>query len=311
MTSDPLVSIIIISYNTRQMTLECIQTVIDETTVPYELIVLDNASPDGSAEAVAEAYPDIMLMAETENLGYAKGNNVAVTHARGEYILLLNPDTLILDGAIDKMMDFAKRRPDAGIWGCKHLTADRKLNESCCWRRLTLWNVFCRTTGLTGIFPNSELFNSENYGGWDRNNERQIDVVIGAFMLMKRDFWDQLGGFDLRYIMYGEETDLCLRAAAAGAAPLLYPDAEIVHYQSASQTVRVDKQIRMLKGKLTLIDTHFPPWQRLIGRTLFGLWPLTRAMASRLRGGKGEGAVWAEIWSRRSEWWDGYPPLEG
>ena len=305
----PLVSIIIVSYNTKEMTLACIQSVIDETTVPYELIVLDNASSDGSAEAIAQAYPDIHFMAETDNHGFAKGNNLAAVHARGEYLLLLNPDTLVLDGAIDKLVAFAEGSPEAGIWGGRHLDAERKMREDACWRRLSLWNVFCRTAGLTGLFSKSALFNSEAYGGWLRDTERQVDVITGALMLMKRRFWEELGGFDLRFIMYGEEVDLCLRAAQAGAAPLFTPTVEIVHFGGASQNVRADKQIRVIKAKLTLIDRHFPSWQRGLGRRLYALWPWSRALAGRLRGAKGEGSVWSEIWDRRSEWWGGYPPL--
>jgi len=295
----PLVSIIIVSYNTKEMTLACIQSVIDETTIPYELIVLDNASSDGSAEAIAQAYPDINFRAETDNHGFAKANNIAAVDARGEYLLLLNPDTLVLDGAIDKLVSFAQGTPEAGIWGGRHLTGERKLSADCCWSKLTLWNVFCRSTGLTGVFPKSEFFNSEAYGGWQRDSERQVDVITGALFLMKREFWNELGGFDLRYIMYGEEVDLCLRAAAKGAAPRITPTSEIIHYGGASQTVRADKQIRIMKAKITLIERHFPT-----------LWPWFRAMAGRLRGTKGEGSVWSEIWDRRKEWWDGYPPLE-
>ncbi len=307
--SDPLVSILIISYNTRVMTLDCIRSVIDETTVPYEIIVMDNASEDGSAEAIAEAFPDIMLLAETENHGFAKANNLAAEYARGDYVLLLNPDTLVLDGAIDRLVSFAEAHPEAGIWGGRHLTGARTLSADCCWRKMNLWNVFCRTVGLTGIFPKSEFLNSEAYGGWQRDTERQVDVITGALMLMKRDFWNELGGFDLRYIMYGEEVDLCLRAAQAGAAPLFTPTVEIVHFGGSSQNVRADKQIRVIKAKLTLIDLHFPRWQRWLGRTIFALWPWSRAMASKLRGAKGEGSVWTEIWGRRKEWWAGYPPL--
>lgn len=309
-TSQPIVSIIIISYNTRQMTLDCIQSVIDQTSVPYELIVMDNASDDGSAEAIAQAFPDIRFMAEEVNHGFAKANNLAAVHATGEYLLLLNPDTLVLDGAIDKLLAFAEARPDAGIWGARNLTGARKLSADCCWRRMTLWNVFCRTAGLTGIFPNSEFFNSEAYGGWLRDSERQVDIITGCFMLMKLDFWNALGGFDLRFIMYGEEVDLCLRAAAMGAAPRITPDAEIVHFGGSSQTVRADKQIRVIKAKLTLIDRHFPSWQRGLGHRLFALWPWSRAFVARLRGSKGEGSIWNEIWARREEWWDGYPPLD-
>ena len=304
----PLVSIIIISYNTRQMTLDCIRSVIDETRVPYEIIVMDNASDDGSAEAIAEAFPDIQLMAEDVNHGFAKANNLAAKRAVGEYVLLLNPDTLVLDGAIDTLMDFAGANPEAGIWGGRHLDAERRMRKDTCWRKMSLWNTFCRFTGLTGLFSESEFFNSEAYGGWQRDSVRQVDVVTGALFLIKRAFWEELGGFDLRYIMYGEEVDLCLRAAEKGAAPLMTPDAEIIHYGGASQTVRADKQIRIMKAKLTLIDRHFPSWQRGLGRAMFALWPWSRALVARLRGGE---KSWAEIWDRRAEWWAGYPELEG
>lgn len=315
MTSDiagqaPVVSIIIISYNTKDMTLECLRTVVDQTTVPYELIVMDNASTDGSAEAIAAEFPDIQLMAETENHGFAGANNIVATHAKGEYLLLLNPDTLVLDGAIDKLVAFGQRTPEAGIWGGKTLWGDRTLNAGSCWGKLTLWNVFCRASGLTGVFSGSELFNSEAYGNWDRSTERDVDIVTGCFLLIKRDFWHALGGFDLSFIMYGEEADLCLRATQAGASPRVTPDAVIVHYGGASQKVRADKQIRVIKGKITLIDRHFPRWQRWIGRNLFALWPWSRAMVGRFRGAGGEQSVWAEIWRRRAEWIDGYPPLK-
>ena len=306
-TSLPLVSILIISYNTREMTLECIASVIDQTTVPYELIVMDNASTDGSAEAIAAAFPDIRLIAEEVNHGFAKANNLAALEARGDYLLLLNPDVLVLDGAIDTLMDFAAAHPQAGIWGGRHLDGEGRMRKDTCWRKLSLWNVFCRTTGLTGVFSESEFFNAEAYGGWPRDTVRQVDVVTGALFLIKRAFWIELGGFDLRYIMYGEEVDLCLRAAAQGAAPIMTPKAEIIHYGGASQKVRADKQIRIMKAKITLIDLHFPRGQRWLGRTLFALWPWSRSVVARLRGGD---SSWAEIWARRDEWRAGYPPLD-
>ena len=113
---DPVVSILVISYNTREMTLACLASVVAETGVPYELIVLDNASTDGSAEAIAAAFPQARLIASRDNLGFAKGNNVASEGARGRYILLLNPDTLVLDRAIDRLVAFAGRirRPASG-----------------------------------------------------------------------------------------------------------------------------------------------------------------------------------------------------
>ena len=118
-----------------------------ETTIPHEVIVLDNNSPDGSAAAIAEAFPHIRLIASPENHGFAKGNNIAAGYARGDYILLLNPDTVVLDGAIDKLVAFADRTPAAGVWGGRTLYADGSLNAGSCNSLQTLWSIFCRTIG--------------------------------------------------------------------------------------------------------------------------------------------------------------------
>ena len=305
----PKVSIIVISYNTRDMTLDCLRSVQAETKVPYELIVLDNQSSDGSVEAIATEFPDIRLMRAEENHGFAKGNNIAVEDARGDYLLLLNPDTVILDGAIDRVVEFAIRAPHARIWGGRTLYGDRSLNPGSCWRRMSLWNVFCRTTGLTGIFPRSPVFNSEAYGGWDRSTERQVDIVCGCFLLIRRVDWQALGGFDPGFFMYGEEADLCLRAIRdLGATPRVTPDATIVHYGGASEKVRSDKMVRLLSSKSELIRRHIPWPYRSFAQTLFRYWPYTRRLISALRGSNRESArVWREIWNRRAEWQNGYP----
>ncbi|MDH2328602.1 glycosyltransferase family 2 protein [Cereibacter sp. SYSU M97828] len=315
-STDPRLSIIVVSYNTREMTLEALRSVKAQTKTSYELIVVDNASADGSAEAIAAEFPDIHLMAETANHGFAKANNIAAEHARGEYVLLLNPDTVVLDGAIDKLMAFAERTPKALIWGGRTVFGDGSLNIASCWRRMTLWNVFCRSTGLTGMFPKSEIFNSEAYGGWQRDTERAVDVVVGAFMLMPLSLWHKLGGFDLQFVMYGEEADLCLRARAFGADPRVTPEAEIIHYVGASNALRVNKEIMLLKAKALLIRRHFPEWQRPLALWLFRMWPLSRyAALSLLASLPGQGkrrasaGDWGQIWKRRGEWQEGYAPL--
>lgn len=309
----PQVSIIVVSYNTRDMTLGCLRSVVDQTQSAFELIVVDNASEDGSAEAIAAEFPDITLMAEAENHGFALANNIAAKRTHGEYLLLLNPDTLILDGAIDRLLEFAKTMPNAGIWGGRTLFGDRSLNRTSCWRRMTLWNIFCRTTGLTSIFPRSGLLNSEAYGDWDRGTVRQVDIVTGCFLLMRRTDWDALDGFDTSFIMYGEEVDLCLRAERdLGAKPHVTPDATIVHYGGASQKVRSDKMVRLLKAKTELVKRHISGWRRPIAIWMFRLWPWSRKVALGLMArlglrepGQGAG-VWGEVWDRRDEWRDGF-----
>jgi GT2 family glycosyltransferase len=315
LTDGPLVSILVISYNTRAMTIECLKSVVAETTVPHELVVVDNASPDGSAAAIAAAFPDLRLIASAENLGFAKGNNLAAREAKGRYILLLNPDTLVLDHAIDRLVAFAERTPRAGIWGGRTLHGDRTLNPSSVFGRVTLWSLFCRASGLALIFRRSALFNPEEMGAWDRSDERDVDVVQGSFFLIRRELWEHLGGFDPVFLMYGEEQDLCLRARAAGARPRMTPEATIIHYHGASSR-RADREIMTLKARATLIRRHFPAWQRPLGLFLLGVWPWSRMVSgdtlAKLSGRRhfAEAArMWGDVWRARADWRRGYPPL--
>lgn len=308
MCTSPEISVLVISYNTRDMTLACLRSVQAETTVPYELIVVDNNSPDGSAEAIADDFPEITLLAETENHGFAKANNIAAARARGEYLLLLNPDTVVLDGAIDKLLAFAKQRPEALIWGGRTLYEDGSINRTSCYQRMSLWSVFCQTSGLAGLFPKSEIFRSESYGQWDRGNERQVDIVTGCFLLIKRTDWETLGGFDPAFFMYGEETDLCLRAIRdLGAAPRVTPDATIIHYGGASEKIRAERMVRLMGVKIQLIRAHFPAWQRSLACSIFRLWPWSRKWVFPVLGRRKEEVdVWSEVWARRAEWWQGF-----
>lgn len=303
----PRLSVIVVSYNTRDMTLDCLRSVFAETASNIEVIVVDNASSDGSAGAIAEEFPDIRLLAETTNHGFAQANNIAATLARGEYLLLLNPDTVVLEAAIDTLLGFADACPEARIWGGRTLYGDRSLNPTNCWRRMTLWALFSQATGLSSIFRKSGLFNPEAYGAWLRDSEREVDIVTGCFLLIRRDFWTELGGFDPTFVMYGEEADLCLRARKLGARPRITPSAEIIHYKGASEKVHADKMVRLLNGKTTLIMRHFPAWQRPIAANLFRLWPLSRVVGTRLLGRRDGYRTWKTVWERRREWWYGYP----
>ena len=163
------VSILIVSYNTREMTLACLRSVFEQThAVDFEVIVVDNASSDASSDAIERQFPQTRLIRSAENLGFAKANNLAARAAGGEFLLLLNPDTVVLDCAIDRLMEFAAERPKAGIWGGRTLFADGSLNPTSCWRFMSLWSLFAQATGLTALWRDSPLFNPEGYGGWRR-----------------------------------------------------------------------------------------------------------------------------------------------
>ena len=153
----------------------------------------------------------------------------------------------------------------------------------------------------------SSLFNPEGYGGWKRDCEREVDIVSGCFLLIRRELWERLGGFDERFFMYGEDADLCLRARKLGYRPMITPDATIVHYGGVSEKVRAEKLVRLLAAKTMLIRKHWVPSRVGIGVRLLAVWPLSRLIAySVLRcvGVRRDAlSVWREVWHRKREWY--------
>lgn len=311
------VSILIISYNTREMTLACIESVFEQTRKhAFEVIVLDNHSQDGSANAIRARFPQVKLHASTDNLGFAGGNNAAATMARGRRLLLLNPDTVILDGAIDRLLDYADTTPWARVWGGRAFFPDGSINASC-WNDMTLWSSICRGCGLTWLFPASRLFNPESIHRWDDlHKERDVDIVVGCFLMIDKALWQQLGGFDPTFFMYGDEVDLCLRARKLGAQPKITPKATIIHYGGGSEPSSEDKLVKVLKGRATVMRAH---WRRPAAS--LGRWTLVatagiRAVGSRFlrpperKGGgcDGRSDVWSAVFRRRHEWCAGWQP---
>jgi len=311
----PALSILMVNWNTREMTLDCLRSLYAETReTDFEVILVDNDSADGSADAIAAEFPQVRLVREKANHGFARATNMAGEMARGEYLLLLNTDTVVLDGAIDRLMAFAARQPEARIWGGRTLFGDRSLNPTSCWAQPTVWSSLSFAFGLSGAFAGSETFNPEGYGGWRRDSERSVDIVTGCLFLIRRDFWRDLGGFDTTFFMYGEEADLCARARALGARPMITPEAEIVHYGGASAAARADKIIYVFGSRVGLIERHMPSNKRVAKALLFlAAWlRATGYGAARMlaptRYGK-SASEWSEAWRRRELWGQG--PLAG
>ena len=301
-------SIIVVSYNTREITLACLRSLLDQTSgVAFETLVVDNNSSDGSADAIAAEFPLVTLVRLTENIGFARANNLAAERAAGEFLLLLNPDTVVLDAAVQRLVAFARAHPDAGVWGGRTLYADGSLNPTSCWRRMTLWSAFARGVGLGSLFRGSRLFDPEAMGEWPRDSVRRVDIVTGCFFLITADLWRRLGGFDPAFFMYGEEADLCLRAARMGARPMITPDATIIHLGGASEKVRGDKMVRLFTAHARLMRRHWSPLRARLGLLTLRLWAGTRALAWRLllplkTGGRESADAWASVWRRRREW---------
>ncbi len=304
----PELSVIVVNWNTRDMTLACLESLYRETrAVAFETILVDNGSGDGSAEAIAAAFPQVTLLAEATNHGFAKANNIAAKHASGRYILLLNSDTLVLDGAVDKLVAFAQRRPAAKIWGGRTVFADGSLNIGSAWGAQTLWSAFCFATWLTAAFPRTNFFNPEGLTGWRRDTERAVDIVSGCFLMIETALWHELGGFDSAFFMYGEEADMCRRAALHGARPAVTPEATIVHYGGASGVIRASSSIAICRAKIGLARRGMCRVGAEATRGLIATSVITRALAFgalALVSGRyaGKAGLWRDVLGHWREW---------
>ncbi len=233
-TQEPRVSVIIVNWNTRQMLEECLGSVFSETpSLSLEVIVIDNGSADGSGQMCKSRFPQAKLIENTENVGFARAMNQGFEIARGEYALMLNSDTVVLDRAIEKSILFADTRPDAGIIGCRLLNPDRSFQDSC-FRFPSLLGLFLTGTHLSQFFKHNYWLNWDRYGFQQWTCLREVDCVMGSFMLIRRRVLEDVGLLDTDYFMYGEETDFAFRVHKAGWKTLYFPDAETVHVRGGS-----------------------------------------------------------------------------
>jgi N-acetylglucosaminyl-diphospho-decaprenol L-rhamnosyltransferase len=301
------VSVCIVSYNTRDELVACLLSLREVTHRPLEVIVWDNASSDGCADVVRERFPEVRLVESRDNLGFGVACNRAAAMASHEWLLFLNPDTTVTPGFIEPLLDLARRHPEGGLYGGRTLRPDGSPDPRSCWGLPSLWSLFCFATGLSTIFARSPLFDPESLGKWPRDTEREVGVVTGCLLLACRDFWDRLGGFDETYFVYGEDSDLSLRARRAGARPRITPDAVITHSVGASSTTAT-KMLMLYKGKATYVRKNFPRWQVPVALGLLraGIW--LRARSGVLRGGRAGNHLsgYVELWGRRREWLRGW-----
>jgi N-acetylglucosaminyl-diphospho-decaprenol L-rhamnosyltransferase len=308
-----MLSVIVISFNTKAMSLECLHSIFHNNQISFEIFFFDNDSQDGTVQAVKSEFNshDVTVLVSVKNIGFANANNQAALHASGEYLLFLNPDTVILDKAIGNLLQFAKQYPRAGIWGGRTLFADGSLNPSSCWMKQSLWSLTSQAFGLSSLFRKSSFFNPEGMGSWNREGGTEVDIVSGCFLLITYDLWKKLNGFHPDFFMYGEEADLCLRAKKFGANPMVTSYATIIHHGGASETVRAEKLVRLINAKVRLIRRHFPWYTIKIGIALLAAWPLSRYLAHSIlfyvgkTSSKEAKDSWCYVWTQRRKWLNG------
>jgi len=245
-------SIIILNYNTKQLTIEAIESV--EKNYPkevasgqYEVIVTDNASPDGSLEAFKHykkttKIKSFHVVDNGGNIGFSAGNNKGVPFAKGQYVLFLNPDTIVYPKTLTYMMDFMKKHPEVGVSSCKLVNKDGALDFNCHRGFPTPWNSFCYFSGLQRMFPKSKLFAGYTQGWKDLNTAHEVEALEGAFMLMPRAVGEKVGWWDEDYFFYGEDLQFCYDINKLGYKVYYVGQVSIMHIGGAASGIKKKAQ---------------------------------------------------------------------
>lgn len=257
-------SIIILSYNTKDLLRDCLKTVFAAVKIAsgkeIEVIVVDNASKDGSAQMVRKEFPRVILLVNKKNLGYAKGNNLGLRKAQGRLVLFLNSDTQIKPESLEEIIKFMDEDTDIGATTPKTMLFSGKMDPDCHRGFPTPWASFCYFTGLEKVFPKSRIFGRYHKFYLDLDKIHEIDAGFGTFMIVRKEVLEKVGYWDESYFFYGEDLDLFYRIKQAGFKVMFYPLPLLVHYKGGSSGLRresgrsqlVDRKIRLRTARASI-----------------------------------------------------------
>lgn len=244
-------SIVILCWNDRKVVLDCLRSIYATVkSTECEVLVSDNGSTDGSIELIRKEFPQAILLENGTNLRFAKGNNVAIRASRGEYVLILNPDTIIHEGTLDGLIKYADEHPSAGAFGCQVLFRDGTYQPV---QRpiFTIRSEWCWALGLGKLARFSEWFHSGSYPNWHGERERTVGWLAGCFILARGELLRSLGGFDEQFFYYYEDTDLCRRIWESGQSILFTPKFTITHLGGQSTVGRFNPVAFAVDGEIT------------------------------------------------------------
>lgn len=232
------ISVIILNYNVRYFLEQCIISVERALcNLDGEIIVVDNHSADDSCAMMRDRFPNIKLIVNKDNLGFPKGNNIGVSHAKGEYICILNPDTVVAEDTFEKVLQFAQTKENLGIIGCKLIDGTGKFLPECKRGIPTPLVAFTKVTNLYRLWPKSKILGGYYANHLDENQTGEVSILVGAFMVMKRELYVDLGGFDEDCFMYSDDIDISYTSLKKGFVNYYFAETSIIHYKGES-TVR-------------------------------------------------------------------------
>ena len=253
------ISIVIVNWNTRHVVQNCLESVFAHLgSLAAEVIVIDNASRDGSAEMIAERFTRAKLIVNSENQGFAKANNQGMRIARGRYVLLLNPDTVVLDDVFRKTIEYADHHPDAAVVGCQVMESSATIQRTC-FRFPSPLHTLLWVSGVSAWYPKSRIAGHAAYGPWGRDSNRDVDVVSGMYMLVRREAIEHVGLMDEDYFVFAEEADWCYRFRQAGWRCVFAPVGRILHVDGGSKSteqVSIPMYVEMQKNLLIFHRKH-------------------------------------------------------
>jgi len=229
-------SVIIVNYNVKFFLEQCLNSVLKAKSLSTEIevIVVDNNSVDGSLEMLSSKFPKVKLIANTKNKGFSAANNQGIQISSGEYVLLLNPDTIVEEDTFSRTIEFMDNTPKAGGLGVKMIDGKGKFLPESKRGLPTPWVAFCKMIGLASVFPRSRIFNGYHLGFLDKDQVHQVEILSGAFMLLRKAALDKTGLLDEDFFMYGEDIDLSYRLLQEGYENYYFPNTRIIHYKGES-----------------------------------------------------------------------------
>lgn len=254
----PDVSVIVVNWNTRSLLERCLAAVqANAGPLSVELIVVDNASSDDSVAMVLARFPEARLIANAENVGFARANNQGLAAAAGRYCLLLNSDAFLDAGALERLVQYLDAHPRAGAAGPRLRYEDGSLQRSC-FAFPTLWTELWQALWLDRLFPRSRVFGRYWMTYWDVDDTREVDSLMGAVLILRREAIDQIGGLDETFFMYSEEVDLCYRLRQAGWQNHFVHTATAMHlWGGSARQVPAQTFLRLYRSRLQFFQKHY------------------------------------------------------
>lgn len=277
------ISVIIVNWNTKKLLLDCVDSLYKTThQSKIEIIVIDNASTDNSVSALRSSFPQVHVVANPSNLGFAKANNIGIMKAKGRFICLINSDVKVLDGALDQMSRYMDAHHEVGAVGPLTYRGNMIIQKNC--RKFpTLRNLFCEEFFLNRIFPGISFFQGRDMIQYDYQSIMEIEALAGCFLMVRRDIVDQVGVLDERFFFYSEDVDWCKRIHNAGWKLIHYPKAQIIHYgRGSSSNAPIKFQLQLLKANWQYWRKHKSLLECFLFRLIKFTGTATRAMAWRM-----------------------------